>query len=121
MKLIKKMLSGILALSVMSAMLSLPVKADTEAIVLGNSSFTWSHQSWGNSANAADGTYTKFEGAGATITATRTFSIENADEYTLEVYAASSITNINLSNLQFQIDGGSTTTLNSSYKSMQIG
>ena len=114
MKLIKKMLSGILALSVISVMLSLPVKADVEAIVLGNSSFTWSHQSWGNNANAADGTYTKFEGAGATITATRTFSVENADEYTLEVYAASSVTNINLSNLSVKIDDGSSTVLNSS-------
>ena len=75
-----------------------------DTAVFGNSSFTWNIPSSAPNANAADGTYTKMEGAGATITATATFNVEEAGEFSLEVYAASSITNSALSDIQFNID-----------------
>ena len=82
--------------------------------VFGNSSFDWSYKMWGNSEKAADGTYTIVEGAGLTVTATRTFYVEDTGEYNFEVYGASSVTNLALSNLSYQIDDGASAVLNSS-------
>ncbi len=114
----KRMLSSALAI-IMLSMLSVSVGADsaaptlseTEATIFGNSSFEWSHKSWGNSDNAADGTYTKFDGGGATITATKTFYVDKNGDFELEVRAASSATNSSLSNLAFKIDDGSSIVL----------
>ena len=122
MKTIKKTLSGLLAMIIMPTMLMVPVKAadevqilsKTEATVFGNSSFTWNHIDHKESAEAADGTYTKFEGGGATITATKEFFVEEAGEFSFEVYAASYITNSALSQLQFNIDNDNVVTLENS-------
>ena len=84
------------------------------ATILGNSTFTWNHSAKSNSDAAYDGTYTKFEGGGATITATKSFYVEEEYEYELEVYAASSATHQALSNLEFKIDNGPSTVLKSS-------
>jgi len=116
---IKKVISGLLVLTCVMSMNLLTIMANDETptlnntvtTVFGNSSFTWSHESHGTSANAADGTYTMFEGGGATITATKTFSVDQDREFLLEIYAASSITHEALSDMKFKIDSGSEVTL----------
>jgi len=87
---------------------------NVEITTFGNSSFRWNREFFDNNANAADGTYSKAEGAGMTITATKTFYVENADNYKLEVYGASSATNDALSDIEFKIDDGDSTVLSAS-------
>jgi uncharacterized protein YxeA len=84
----KKILSIWLTIAMMMSMCSVAVIAEdtydavsgTEATVFGNSSFTWSHEFTKKSDNAYDGTYTTFSGGGATITATKTFYVEETKE-----------------------------------------
>ena len=115
----KRILSAALAV-IMLSMLSVsvgaadpPTLSETQATVFGNSSFEWSHKAWGNSDKAYDGTYTVFNGGGATITATKTFKVDKNGDFELEVWAASSATNSSLSNLAFKIDDGSSVVMNS--------
>ena len=123
---IRKVISGFLALTSVVSMVLLPVKADavqtlskTEPTVFGNSSFTWNHMEQETSNNAADGTYTWFNGGGATITATKNFYVEETGEFSFEVYGASSITHSVLSDLQFNIDTDSAVTLTSANSTVE--
>ncbi len=79
--------------------------------VFGTTSFWWNHVAQGTSEAAADGVYTKFNGGQATITAKKTFYVEETKEYILEVYAATSLTHNALSEMNFKIDSGDEITM----------
>jgi len=108
----KKILSICLTIAMLMSTCSVAVNAtdaydtvsDTDTTVFGNSSFTWSHNFTKTSDDAYDGTYTILMNGGATITATKTFYVEETNEYALNVYGASSVTNEWASDMKFVID-----------------
>ena len=121
MKKFKKLLSGVLSIMIMSTMFLVPVKAadeavtvsSTEAIVIGNSSFTWNEAASDHHESSVgyDGTVS-FHGWGSNVReGVITLNVGETGTYTFDVNAVIDLNLEGASPMSFKIDGGDYTKL----------
>ena len=123
MKSVKRVLSIMLALAVMSTMLLLPVKADgivnvssAEPTVIGNSSFVWNEKDFDmkENINGYDGTISMATWGNNIRNGTVTINVEKTGTYSIAVNAVIDLTKDGASPMSFKIDDGAETKLTAS-------
>ena len=119
MKSVKRALSAMLVLAIMSTMLSLPVKADgivnvssAEPTVIGNSSFVWNEKDMKENTNGNDGTISMVTWGSNIRNGTVTINVEKAGTYSIDVNAVINLTLDGASPMSFKIDKEEMKTIN---------